>query len=386
MILDPRTSALDPPARVCVYSHTYVLAANHAKLAHLARMPGIDLSLICPRRVRREILTVDVQRVEHPDYAIVPLRSVYPSHNYRFFYWGAGRALARLRPDLIHIEEEPWSVAAWQAVRHRRRNPHVKLVLFTWENLRRRYGWPHDRIERRVLSAVDAAIAGNAEAADILRGKGFSGPVHVLPQLGVDPESHSPRDEQALRDGLGLHGMVVGYAGRLVREKGVDLLLDALDGLDGDWSLLLLGRGALGPQIEARLRQAPFAGRAALLDTVPRDEMPRHLNCMDVLVLPSREAPHWKEQFGHVLIEAMACGVAVVGSTCGEIPNVIGDAGLVFPEEDGPALRGALASLLAAPERRADLAARGRQRALDCYTDARIAQATRDIWREVLGR
>ena len=372
--------------RVLVFSHSYVTAANHAKLEHLARMPDVDLSLICPRYVRRELTALRVERAEHPDYQILPLRTLYPSHNYRFFYWAAGRAIARLAPDLLHIEEEPWSLAAWQAVRCRRRRPEVKIVFFTWQNLRLDYGWPHDAIRRAVHAAADAAIAGNAEAADVLRQKGFAKPVHVLPQFGVDETHYTRRDERARRRELALSGFVVGYAGRLVPEKGVELLLDALAGLEGDWSLLLIGRGSLRDRLAARLGEPPFAGRAVQLDTVPRDEMPRYLNCMDALVLPSRAAPHWKEQFGHVLVEAMACGVPVVGSTCGEIPNVVGDAGLVFPEGDAAALREALARLMASSDECAELAARGRERVLAHYTDARIAQATHDIYREVLGR
>ncbi|MFW6108248.1 MAG: glycosyltransferase [bacterium] len=370
--------------RVVVTSHSYVVAANHAKLEHLARMPEVELSLICPRRVRRELMTVHVQRTGHPDYTIVPLRTAYVSHNYRFFYWSLGRALARLEPELLHIEEEPWSLAAWQAVRHRRRCPDVKIAFFTWQNLRRRYGWPHDAIERRVHAAADAAIAGNAEAADILRERGFHKPVHVLPQFGVDEARYAPRDEAALRRELGLRGTVIGFAGRLVPEKGVELLLDAAVGLRGDWSLLVIGGGPLRQDLAERIEQAPFAGRATLLDSVPHAEMSRYLNAMDVLALPSREASHWKEQFGHVLVEAMACEVAAVGSTCGEIPNVLGDTGLLFPEGDAEALRAALQRLLDAPKERAERGRQGRQRVLAHYTDAHIAQATHGIWREVL--
>jgi glycosyltransferase involved in cell wall biosynthesis len=386
--------------RVLVFSHSYVVAANHAKLEHLARIPGVELSLVCPRSVRREIGTYRVQRIEHPDYTIVPLRTVYPSHNFRFFYLTAGRAIARLAPDILHIEEEPWSLAAWQAVRHRRRRPGVKIVFFTWQNLRVRQGFPHGAIEWRVLAAADAAIAGNAEAAAILREKGFSKPIHVLPQFGVDETAYARRDEAALRQKLGLRGFVIGFAGRLVPEKGLHLVLEAVAGLADasapehrtpnterpDWSLLVAGGGPLRERVAERLKSPPFAGRSVLLDTVAREAMPRYLNCMDALVLPSRAAPHWKEQFGHVLIEAMACEVPVVGSSCGEIPNVIADAGLVFPEGDVGALREALRRLMASPGERAALAARGRWRILERYTDARIAQATHEIHRQVLGQ
>ncbi|NQT51108.1 glycosyltransferase family 4 protein [bacterium] len=372
--------------RVLVYSHAYVVEANHAKLEHLARMDGVDLSLICPRKVRRELATYRVQRTEHPDYAIVPLRSFYPSHNYRFFYWTAGRAMARLSPDLLHVEEEPWSLAAWQAARYASGYPDTRLIFFTWQNLRLRYGFPHEAVRRYVHDRADAAIAGNGEAADILREQGFAKPIHVLPQFGVDERRYAPRDERALRAKLGLGGFVIGYAGRLVPEKGVDHLLDAVAELPGDWHLLLIGSGALQPELSARIARPPFAGRARILDTVPHDQIQRYLNCMDVVVLPSRQAPHWKEQFGHVLIEAMACERPVLGSTCGEIPNVIADAGLVFPEGDVAALRDALDRVRQSPDLRAELGTRGRRRVLDHYTDSRIAEATHAIHREVLGR
>ncbi len=75
------------------------------------------------------------------------------------------------------------------------------------------------------------------------------------------------------------------------------------------------------------------------------DDVPRALAEIDTLAAPSLTQPHWKEQFGRVLIEAMACGVPVVGSDSGEIPQVVGDAGLIVPEGDVAALRAALLHL-----------------------------------------
>jgi glycosyltransferase involved in cell wall biosynthesis len=105
----------------------------------------------------------------------------------------------------------------------------------------------------------------------------------------------------------------------------------------------------------------------------------------DCLVLPSRSRPNWKEQFGRVLIEAMACGVPVVGSTCGEVPHVIGDAGLVFPENDAAALAAHLRALCGSAELRADLARRGRARVLAKYTQQQVAEATVAYYEETLG-
>jgi len=115
-------------------------------------------------------------------------------------------------------------------------------------------------------------------------------------------------------------------------------------------------------------------------------EFPNFLKTIDALVLPSITQPNWKEQFGRVLIEAMACGVPVVGSTCGEIPNVIGDAGLIVPESDTDALADALRQLARDPALRAALTRKGRDRVLSRFTQKRIAADTVRVYREMVNQ
>jgi glycosyltransferase involved in cell wall biosynthesis len=105
---------------------------------------------------------------------------------------------------------------------------------------------------------------------------------------------------------------------------------------------------------------------------------------MSVLVLPSLTTPTWKEQFGHVLVEAMACGVPVIGSDSGAIPEVIGDAGLIVPEGNVDALADAIQSLISAPALRVDLAARGRSRVQAEYTNDSVARRLAAFWEGVI--
>ncbi len=114
------------------------------------------------------------------------------------------------------------------------------------------------------------------------------------------------------------------------------------------------------------------------------ERVPEFLGGLDALVLPSLTYPNWKEQFGRVLMEAMACEVPVVGSDSGEIAHVIGDAGLVFPEGDVTALTDCLRRLRAAPELRRELAARGLARVRERYTQDRIAAQTLEVYQTVL--
>jgi glycosyltransferase involved in cell wall biosynthesis len=113
---------------------------------------------------------------------------------------------------------------------------------------------------------------------------------------------------------------------------------------------------------------------------IPSSQMPYYYSGLDVLVLPSRTRPNWKEQFGRVLIEAMACQVVVVGARCGAIPEVIGDAGLTFAEGNAADLRAELQKLLGDVNLRVDLAQKGRQRVLDQFTQSQIAARTVEIY------
>jgi glycosyltransferase involved in cell wall biosynthesis len=112
--------------------------------------------------------------------------------------------------------------------------------------------------------------------------------------------------------------------------------------------------------------------------------MPAFLRELDVLVVPSRTLPNWKEQFGRVLVEAMATEVVVIGSDSGEIPHVIGEAGLIFPEGDVPALRAHLQRLQTDYSLRRTLAVAGRQRAVAHFTQAQVAAQTVAAYRAIL--
>ncbi len=230
-----------------------------------------------------------------------------------------------------------------------------------------------------MLRRADAAIAGNHEAMEVLKAKGWQREIDVLPQFGVDEDEFRP-----MVAGTGASpAPTIGYVGRLVPEKGVDLLLDALAGLPDQVRLVIVGAGSMRDELQRMAARLGIAARVEFRPAVPSVHMPSVYAGLDILVLPSRSRPNWKEQFGRVLIEAMACQVPVVGSTCGEIPNVIGDAGLVFQEGDARALQEQLQALLAKPEWRADLAQRGRARVLARYTMRRIADATADIYRRL---
>jgi glycosyltransferase involved in cell wall biosynthesis len=176
---------------------------------------------------------------------------------------------------------------------------------------------------------------------------------------------------------------VIGFASRMVAEKGPQLLVEAASHLAGDWTLLFIGKGPARAEVLRRAEQLGIRDKLCFVDNVPHLEFVHYLRAMDVLVLPSFSTPVWKEQYAGGLLQAMACKIPAVGSTCGEIPNVLSDAGMIFPETDVSALMRCLYDLQTKPSLRAELIARGSKRVQE-YSWEELAQQTYAVWGRLL--
>ncbi|MBN1815081.1 MAG: glycosyltransferase family 4 protein [Anaerolineae bacterium] len=367
--------------RVLMISRPCLVGAYQRKLEEIAQFPDVELMVVVPSSWREGGRVVRLERAYTTGYELVSEPVVFDGSFHLHFYPYLARRLRVFAPHVLHIDEEPYNLATFHAMRLAKRAG-ARTVWFSWQNLNRRYPPPFCFFERYNLRHADCAIVGSEGAARVWREKGYDGPMAVIPQFGVDPDIFAPqaRERSAAGD------FVVGYAGRLVTEKGSDLLLEAVAGLDGAWRLVMLGAGPERGRLEALARRLGVADRVSFSDWLPTLQLPAFYRALDALVLPSRSRHNWIEQFGRVLIEAMACGVPVVGSDCGEIPHVIGDAGLIFPENDVVGLRECLIGLMCDVNLRAELARRGRERVLARFTQARIAAQTVEVYRELVGQ
>lgn len=366
--------------RVVMISKALVVGAYQRKLEELAKLPDLELTAIVPPAWRDRRSHVRLERAHTCGYALEVAPLLFVGQYHLHFYPTLGRILARLRPDIVHMDEEPYNLATWHALRLAEARGAAGLF-FTWQNLHRRYPWPFRWFEAANYRRAAHVIAGNRAAATVLAAKGYRGPITVIPQFGVDPAIFRPADGPASAS----MPFRIGYVGGLIPEKGVDLLLRACAGLaEHEWRLSLLGDGPERARLAALAAEAGIAAQVEFLGHRPSTETPAIYRTFDVLVLPSISRPNWIEQFGRVLIEAMASGVPVIGSDCGEIPNVVGDAGLIFPEGNVGALRAALARLMTTPALRRDLADRGRARVAARFTQAQVAAATYRVYETIL--
>lgn len=366
--------------KVLMVSKACVVGAYQRKLEELAAR-GIELLAIVPPYWQEEARRIPLERLHTRGYRleVEPIR--FNGKFHLFHFPGLARTFREFDPDVVHVDEEPYNVATWHAVRLAKQYG-ARALFFTWQNLFRPYPPPFRWIERYCFRNVRHAIAGNAEAVEVLRRKGYKGPTTVIPQFGVDPEVFRPVERPEATPAPAQFR--VGYVGRLVKQKGILDLLQALAGLGGDWQLTLVGAGPLAPVLGARAAELGVPDRVKMLGGVASSAMPGIIGGFDAVVLPSRTRPNWKEQFGRALVEAMACEVPVVGSDSGEIPNVIGDAGLIFPEGGVASLRHRLVALRDSSELRRDLGRRGRARVLERFTQARVADQTVRVYEEML--
>lgn len=363
--------------KVLYVSKAMVVAAYRAKLRALAA--HCDVELLVPNRWG----AFAYEETDAGDVVTRRTRALLHGHNHLHLYRDADRLLRESAPQLVHIDEEPYSAVTWQLVRASR-VARVPCVFFAWQNLSKRIPPPFGAMRGYVFRHAQGAIAGTSQAAAVLRTAGCALPYAVIPQMGVDTERFAPdmaaRARVRERFGIRPETLAVGFAGRLVPEKGVHVLIEALASLPGT-HLLVYGTGPERERLERRAARA-LPGRATFAGHVASTAMPDALRALDLLVLPSLRTSGWVEQFGRVLIEAMACGVPVIGSATGEIPHVIGDAGVIVPEGDAHALRGAL-DTLASRELRCALSGRARRRVLENYTHERIAADTAAFYRRV---
>lgn len=363
--------------RVLMLSKACVVGIYQRKLEHIAAQ-GVDLMLAVPPSWRDERGETPLERVFTAGYTltVTPIRF---NGNFHLHYYPAFPQLVRtFQPDVVHIDEEPYNLATWHALWHARRTG-AKALVFGWQNIVRHYPPPFNLGERWTLGKVQYALAGTESAADVLRTKGYSGPLAVVPQFGTDPDLFQPVLNRPDRP------FTVGYVGRLVHEKGVDLLLHALAALPGDWQARIVGSGPQSEGLQRMAAELGIADRVIFIPWVASTEMPAQFHTMDVIAVPSRTLPNWKEQFGRVMVEAMASGIPVIGSDSGAIPNVLGEAGTIVPEDDASALTSALATLRDDRAQAAALAAAGRARVLAHFTHEQVAAQTVAAYAAMMG-
>jgi glycosyltransferase involved in cell wall biosynthesis len=378
-----------------------LLVVSHACSRAVNRQPYADLQTLGWRvRIVTAIELIqagqpvpsDPQQPGMPNVTFLPMIGQSP-RGYRFV--GLKQEIADFRPDWLIADNDPHSLLAWQLAAWKPQLGY-RLGFVTCENLPflirplwRRRGWRglalglfSTAIRLQVQRRTDLLWTINDTGLRLFREAGFAR-VAKTP-LGY-PEQYffvDPSRRLMVRDRLAIEGPVVAYFGRLSPEKGVHLLLDALDAMEGRWTLLI---DAFMPSDEYqrrlwdRLQQPAWKERVRWIEA-RHGEVADYMNAADIVVLPSVSTPQWVEQYGRVAPEAMACGCLVLAADSGALPELVAEAGWLFPEGDVATLRQRLREALAALPGLQDLRDRAAERASAVLSST--AQAR--LWAEAM--
>jgi glycosyltransferase involved in cell wall biosynthesis len=361
--------------RVLMLSKACIVGIYQRKLEYIAKQ-GVELLVLVPPSWKDERGEQHLERVYTEGYRLQETPISFNGNFHLHFYPQFSDYLAEFSPDIIHIDEEPYNLATWQALLFARLS-RTKSLFFSWQNIKRDYPMPFAWGEKWVLRNVEYALVGTDSAGEVWRQKGYKGRMKTIPQFGTDEQLFQPRPRPE-------RPFTIGYIGRLVEEKGVHHLIQAVATLSGEWQLRIVGSGPLEEDLQALALELGIAEHIEFIHWVASTEMPAQYAELDCLVLPSLTRPNWKEQFGRVLVEAMACGLPVIGSDSGAIPGVIGKGGLIFPEGDILTLSKHLHDLQNKADLREILGIEGRRRVLEHFSHERIAKDTVAVYKEMM--
>jgi glycosyltransferase involved in cell wall biosynthesis len=251
----------------------------------------------------------------------------------------------------------------------------IKTVLSTAESLPQRHGMGQRFRRERSLRLAQGIMGANRLALGLATKRRPAIPSLALPQIGVTPPVTIPR--------IPHQGLAIGFVGRLVPERGLDLLFRACVGMTGKWTLTVVGTGPSQEELEALAERLGISARVSWLGPLPRESVDQVWPHLDCVVFPARTTPRWVPSAARGALHAMANGVAVVASDSGALPEIVADTGKIVPEENVPALTSTLQELDVDRAQCERLGGAGRRRIMDEFSDSAIAAKTLAFWRRL---
>lgn len=373
--------------KVLRISHTAVLSSYRARERALVSQFPVELQVIVPEKWQH-LGAENSGDTQEP--FLLHRAATLLSGNIPLFSFDAQpliRVLKSFHPDVVDIHEEPYSVSGFQcAFLTKMFVPDAGMMFYTAQNIHKNYPPPFAWTEKYVYAACAAAYPCSEEAATVIRNKGYKGLAPVLP-LGIDDTkfninalSKEAREESRSREGLS--GFVLGYFGRIESYKGIQYLFEALSKIDSplDCCILIVGTGSYRVDLEALAKRLGVSERIHWVGEKPAGSVQEWMALCDCVVIPSLTTKKWKEQFGRVVVEAMALGVPTISSDSGSLPEVTKDAGLIVAEANSDELCRAITALIRDEKLRGELIAKGLDLVAKKYTWNIVAKQMFDIY------
>ena len=370
----------DRKLRVLSIAHTAVSrGAGRLRYHRLAERDDLEVHLVVPMRWKQFGQILEADPIDDPGITVHILPILFPHAGpmkwYLHVYRGLAALIRNIKPDVVHLWEEPWSFVAVQACLLKGR---AALVMEVDQNILKRLPPPFETIRRQVLRRTDHILSRSGDATMVVRATGYNGPVSLI-GYGVDEEAFRGRDSLGGADGR--TPLVLGYVGRLVEQKGVQDALDAISRARANVVIKVMGEGPYETDLRQKAEALHLSDRFTIQPWGNPAAVGDFLRGLDALFLLTHTTPKVKEQFGRVIIEAQSCGVPVIGARSGAIPDVVGRGGWIVPEKDPITLAALFDRVAADADDRREKALAGLENVRTRFTYAAIADRLADAWK-----
>ncbi|MBN1348786.1 glycosyltransferase family 4 protein [candidate division KSB1 bacterium] len=371
--------------------HAAAYPEEQNKYVTLSKLPYLDIVLIRPESWKDGSRTENFKmHARASSFKSVLANSAFKGFRHRsFFTNNVGKAFRNFQPDIIHLFEEANTFFSLQALILKLMYCRsAKLIFDNFQNIITdhvdyRFYPLYESIEKLVFKHAICATARYEGSKQFLEHKNFKKRIYELP-WGTDVSRFRPTDGSHIRQRYKLDGFTIGYIGRIENEKGIFLLLDAIANIKQDITLLVAGTGSAKQKMLEMAEKYRLGKKFRYVGYISHSELPAFYSALDCIVVPTITMNRCKEQFGRVLVEAMACKTPVIGSTSGAIPSVVGNAGLVFRENDVDDLVQKIVLLANNVELRQRYSQAGKQRVHQCFSLQKFSERCLEIYHEVL--
>ncbi len=372
---------------VSIISHNYLNKENSKKLIVLGEK--VRLEVISPNSMSGAMFSYRYKK----NIRINELSSIrfyrklsFPLLPFQYFLFSASFNFRKFRPDIIHIEYDPWNLIFLQTLfiktLFRRKTP---IICTIKQNTYTEYGFfitkIKDLIGKRCVKKVNCFIAISRKAASLyMKRFNVSSEKFVYSALfGVDVDLFKPCTQERRKTIRGVYKLpensfTIGYVGRFDRVKGVETLVGAIkkarESSGADLHLAFIGGGN---SEDFLLKESKNNDWLHVLPKASREKVADFLKTLDIFVMPSHITEYHEEHDGIALLEAMSTGLPCIGTNSGIIPEILEDNGIIVKAGDEDGLSSEILKLFYDKELRKKLGLLGRKTIMDKYSVESVA-------------
>jgi len=400
--------------KIVLINHTFQLKYYYRRWELFAeRHPNVDVTLLTPDKVEwyknkaysfGKTTTNYGQEMEKGNFHIrtfrrVIFKGVWYSPDFK-------RLFTEINPDIIYHLGTHHQYSLVQIGRIAEKClPKTKLILFSMRgpvsnltNIRKhaklsnpsvlaKY-WLSKYVIKYVNKHYDAVFCHYPDAVACFREEGFTKPIYMQTQVGVNTEWFRPSEEErrAIREKYGFgDAYVFGSATRFTPDKGLDDILDALPA-EGNWKMLMIGSGAPNDveRIKAKIASRHLEDKIVLPGFIQKMDMPPYWNAIDCAIHVPRTTDHWEETFSLSVVQPMATKKPIIVNTSGSVPYQAGPDAITVEEGNIQQLHDKICWVLSHQNEAKEIGSAMYERVVKCFSVEHLNQMFYDTLQDVI--